>query len=237
MDIVYTVKASATNDELKYSLRTIENLPHDRVYIIGGCPEFVNQDTVTFIPTDTLPSKYDTTLNNLKVACSLKSLSEDFIWMNDDFYILQKVEDPMRELNLQKGSIRLWIKEYKKHNLALTKYMLGVEHTLEYLKSLGIPDPACYEMHTPFVYNKSRVKSLLEREGLKSVPMIQIRSVYGNIYNLNGELTEDVKVLRKDNLDLSKFDNKKFMSSSDFTWPKLEPYIKLKFNKKGVHEL
>lgn len=35
-DIVYFVKESRENEELRYSLRTIKNFPHDKVYFNDG---------------------------------------------------------------------------------------------------------------------------------------------------------------------------------------------------------
>ena len=43
MDIVYLVKNSRTNDELTYSLRTLVNVPHDKVFLVGGCPDNIKK--------------------------------------------------------------------------------------------------------------------------------------------------------------------------------------------------
>ena len=41
MDIVYVVGENERNESLKYSLRSLKNIPHDDVYIIGHKPAWV----------------------------------------------------------------------------------------------------------------------------------------------------------------------------------------------------
>ena len=43
-DIVYFVKESESNEELRYSLRSLVNFPHRYVWFYGGCPEGLNPD-------------------------------------------------------------------------------------------------------------------------------------------------------------------------------------------------
>lgn len=43
-DIVYFVKESAKNEELRYSLRSLKNFPHGRVWFYGYCPSFLKPD-------------------------------------------------------------------------------------------------------------------------------------------------------------------------------------------------
>ena len=42
-DIVYFVKPSEDNDELKYSLRSLKNLNHGQVYLVGYRPSWVDK--------------------------------------------------------------------------------------------------------------------------------------------------------------------------------------------------
>ncbi|MFF3129757.1 hypothetical protein ACFVRD_48125 [Streptomyces sp. NPDC057908] len=43
-DIVYVVRPWNQNEQLRYSLRTLANLPHRRVWIAGYCPTWVGPD-------------------------------------------------------------------------------------------------------------------------------------------------------------------------------------------------
>ncbi len=45
LDIVYFVKESAQNEELRYSLRSVEkNFPHRNVWFVGGKPKGLTPD-------------------------------------------------------------------------------------------------------------------------------------------------------------------------------------------------
>ena len=237
MDIVYTVKYDKINEELFYSLRSLCNIPHDKVYIIGGCPYNLNLKHIKWIPAEALKTKYKTTTHNLEIAANLKELSEDFIWMNDDFYILQKIEDPITELNLCKGVLQKSLDEFLKRNGICTTYMTGAKQTLDYLKTLGLKNPLSYELHIPFIYNKSRIQTMLALKDIRKVPILYKRSVYGNLYYRNSTKTTDVKILRASKVDYAEWDKRKFLSSSDITWERVKPYLEKKFKDKSIYEL
>ena len=237
MDIVYTLKPSLTNEELIYSLRSLCNIPHERVYFIGGCPVNLNKKYITHIPTEVQSTKYKTTTYNLSVAADLPELSEDFIWMNDDFFILHEIKNPKEELNLYKGTIRHVLEDFERRHGMLVNYMKGAQQTIEYLSTLGISNPLEYELHTPFIYNKQKTKQMLELPGIHEVPVLYKRSVYGNLYMNGGMQINDVKILRATKIDYGQFDARKFLSTSDITWNDVAPYLKSKFPDKSCYEL
>lgn len=238
MDIVYTLKQSSKNEELTYSLRSLVNLPHDKIYFVGGHPSGINMHKIKYIPTPVLDSKYDTTTNNLCVISKLEELSDNFIWMNDDFYILQEIQNPVKELSLHKGFLTSNISEFKSRNGGkLTNYMRGVEHTCEYLKPLGVKLPLDYELHTPFIYNKYNVRSMFNLPGIFTVTSLQPRSVYGNLYTKHSIEHSDCKILRNTIVNYDKLSSWKFLSSSDQTWPKVKDFLSSKFKEKSEYEL
>lgn len=101
MDIAYILKEKPDNyDELRYSLRSLKNIQHDKLFICGYLPKFINNRKVTYIPTLQTLSKYENARNNKIELCKCSLLSDDFILFNDDFYMLEKINDPLEELNL-----------------------------------------------------------------------------------------------------------------------------------------
>lgn len=48
-DIVYFVKESDENEELRYSLRSLKNFPHKRVWFYGGCPKGLKPDVHVYV--------------------------------------------------------------------------------------------------------------------------------------------------------------------------------------------
>lgn len=238
MDIVYTVKNTPTNEELIFSLRSLRNLPHDRVYFIGGCPANINRAKVKVVFTEVQATKYRSTTHNLAVAAGLDKLSEDFIWMNDDFFILQKIADPLNEFNLNKGTIQQVLHNFlEKNEHHLTKYMYGAQQTMEYLHRIGIKDPLSYELHTPFIYNKSKVRQMFALSGIDKVPILHKRSVYGNMFIQGSTYARDVKVLRASPVDFQEWSSRKFLSSSDITWSKVKPFLQARFKEACEYEL
>lgn len=238
MDIVYTVKYADRNEELTYSLRSLANVPHGRVYFVGGCPEGINTKKIEHVPVPALNSKYDTTTNNLYEICKLEELSDNFIWMNDDFFILQKVADPIKEFRLHKGYINSNILDYRERNGGkLSKYMTGVENTYRYLVDRGVRVPLDYELHIPCVYNKYNVRSMFNLPGIFTVPMLQPRSVYGNLYSKSLTEVRDCKILRKTVVDYNELSTRKFLSCSDETWIKIKEFLSVRFKDKCEYEI
>src|SRR5690606_30767194 len=92
MDVVYPLPPKrAAYEELRYSLRSLANLPHDRVFIAGGLPNWV--DNVEHIETvQEWPSKYVNLCVNIASACCDDRVSDPFILFNDDFFVMEPVE-------------------------------------------------------------------------------------------------------------------------------------------------
>ena len=75
MDYVYICR-SGDNDELKYSLRSIEeNMPEGRVWVVGHRPIWYIGD---FIPVDDIGGKFDNIRNCIKTVSEHSEISDDF---------------------------------------------------------------------------------------------------------------------------------------------------------------
>ena len=61
MDIVYVIKDCSFCEELTYSLRSLVNVPHDNVIIIGGLPKNIDENKIVHIPFIQKGSKYQNT--------------------------------------------------------------------------------------------------------------------------------------------------------------------------------
>lgn len=235
MDIVYLLKNTPHNEELVYSLRSLVNLPHDKVFLIGGCPTEINKATVIHIPTIQTNNKYKNTTLGLETACRDERLSEDFILMNDDFFVLKPIISPREELNLCRGPITEVLKEYTdRYGPDANSYILGMRQTNIFLQDLGIEQPLSYELHIPIVMAKNKVLRLFQLPYLHSLKVIHKRTIYGNLFKKNSKKVEDVKVRRKVYWPIY---NQDFLSTEDDTWQYVKPYIHSLFPEKGEHEL
>ena len=234
MDIVYSLKNASSNPELTYSLRSLINVKHDRVFLVGGCPSNINKKEVIHIPTVQSKIKWQNSTNNFKLACMDSRLSNDFILMNDDFFILKPI-DPLTDLNLHRGTIKKVYTYYVELMKREGQWTRGMRETSTILKMHGIENPLSYELHIPMLVNKMKYLKLFEIVGKDITPYIQPRSLYGNLYYKNSSYIDDVKLLTGkpfDELNLGKF-----LSCSDATFKRINSFLDKTFKTKCKYEL
>ena len=235
MDIVYSVKPSDVNEELRYSLRSLAFIPHDKLFIVGYLPSFINPDTVFYVPTNPTGNKFQNTTFNLQKIALDERLSEDFIWMDDDFYIMKEIKNPKEELALHKGFVYTVIgKSLEKHG-APTAYMNGAAETMDWLRVYGIKYPLSYELHTPFVYNKRNLLGILCLPGTGQIKILHKRTIYGNLFIKNAKQIKDVKFMNGDKFEPSSV-TEKFLSSADKSFPLMKDFLEKSFPYKSKYE-
>lgn len=203
MDVLYAVRTGDDNEELRYSLRSLMNLPHDHVFIAGHRPKWVIN--TIHIPTSQEHKPDLTNVNNaLIAACMSNALSDDFVFMNDDFFICQPVQgiEPMHQ-----GGLNARIEGYKK-----TAYLQAYSliKTREKLLHLGYNAPLSYELHMPMVFNKKKLLDMYELCVDLELFALRPRTLYGNLYTTNGAYKDDVK-----NTDETE---QTFLSSDEFSF-------------------
>lgn len=206
LDIVYFVKDGTKNEELRYSLRSVDlNMPHKRVWIFGGCPLNILPDVRVRVE-QTGATKWDKVHTMFRMACENKELTDDFIMFNDDFFVMQ----PTNHLGI---SYRCDLEKHiqileRNFNNKPSNYTRLLRRSLAELQRLGLPTLS-YENHTPFLFNKQQLLRMLnERPDWRST-----RTMYGNFYNIGGEKSKDVKIFSsKTELD---YKNLRFLSTDD----------------------
>jgi hypothetical protein len=89
MDFVYICK-DGNNEELRYSIRSVvESFPNSKIWVVGGKP---NWYTGNYIEVTQNLSKYRNAIENLKALCNSEEISDRFVLMNDDFYIVKNID-------------------------------------------------------------------------------------------------------------------------------------------------
>lgn len=234
MDIVYLVKNCVINEELTYSLRSLSNLPHNRIFIVGGISTNLNQSKVIYRPFLQGADKFANTTNGLKYICQDKDLSDDFILMNDDFFILKPITDPINELNLCRGTIQEVIQEIGHRYETGSPYLTGMKQTHIYLRDLGYSKPLSYELHVPMVINKKCFLALFSLPYIETIRKGHIRSIYGNTYLNDSQKIKDVKVHRDFYTPIG---SDKFLSTEDNSWPSVKKYLERIFPEKSPYEI
>ena len=219
MDIVYLCR-SGPNEELRYSIRSVEkNMPHRSVWVIGQAPEWYRGN---FIEAQNFNAKYLNARANLDELVKSKHISEDFVLMNDDFYIMRPVE---KVGYFYDGSL---LERAEKNELLTTTgaYTKLLYNTYDKLKKMGIEEPLNYEVHIPMIMNKEKLKEVLKHK------TCLWRSLYGNIYKVGGTNREDVKVYAVNSSNPKSYEwrgkNFAYLSTQDSSFPNIHRNLLLK---------
>jgi hypothetical protein len=207
MDFVYICK-DGINEELRYSIRSVvESFPDSNIWVVGGKPPWYIGN---YINVKQVLTKYRNAIQNLNTICNSNEISEEFVLMNDDFYIIKNISS----IKTYHGGLLLdKINLYQKLN-SNSNYTRKLSATYKKIKSLGIESPLDYELHVPMVMEKKKLKQILENND-----QFLWRSIYGNVFNIGGEQMEDVKVYSRGPLVLKSYNIKKdehiYLSSAD----------------------
>jgi hypothetical protein len=200
LDIVYFVKDGTKNEELRYSIRSVcQNMPFNRIWIFGGCPQNIVPDVRVRV-AQTGKTKWDRVRNMYKMVCENKEITDNFIMFNDDFFVM-KPTDHLEPL------YRCTLSEHIKilEPIRPTPYSRLLRDCRETLTG----EPLSYELHVPFIFNKNKLLSMLE-----AFPMQHCaRTMYGNMYNIGGKRSNDVKIFSVNpGFD---YKNSRFLSTDD----------------------
>jgi hypothetical protein len=228
MDLVYICR-NDDNEELRYSIRSaVKNLPHDKIWVVGGKPDWY---TGNYIKVSQTRSKYVNARNNLKTICASEDISDSFILMNDDFYIINKVHSVPY---MYSGTLDAKIK-IREDLFTGNSYITLLRQTLSVLSRRSKNPILDYELHVPMVMEKKKLSKVLKFSGLW-------RSVYGNMFEVGGNQIKDVKVYNKtDKFYTTSYDINNleydYLSSNDNSFEIIKDMLlKKMFPDKSIYE-
>lgn len=193
VDVVYYVAAEPRNEELRYSLRSLEtNLPdHGRVIVAGYCPEWLTG--VEHVPVKAIgQSKWRRALDNFRAALEPRGYGpagppEQFLLMNDDFYLMWPVGPdgfPVWHAGTTDEQIKRYGSGVCRAGMRATAQVMRAHRLGARLYS--------YELHVPMMMDRARAAAALQM--YEGVDPFYIRTVYGNLARLGGARHCDVKV-------------------------------------------
>lgn len=208
-DAVYPLGPDRT-DELRYSLRTLHNLPGvGRVFIMSATPPPEWTKNVEWIETPDLP-KWESMHHKFVQMCQTKELSKEIYLMEDDYYILR----PIRFLpNYSYGTIAA--AEKRRGILPNDNWLKSLLATRDVLVKAGVKNPINYETHVPIVINRAKAPLWLD-DGKP----LRWHSAYGNMVKSREtrDMAFDVKAMDNDALVSLLRLNTTFLSSIETTF-------------------
>jgi len=231
-DLVYILGKGSRwrNNEIRYSLRSVEkNMPKSRVFIIGECPEFITG--VVHIPVkDESDNKLINARRKYLIAASDKRISQNFILMNDDFFILKKID---KVENYIRGTLAEMI---KRHPIKGGYYYKSLNETKRILEKVGVEDPWDFEVHAPMVFDKDKLLAILEM--IDEGKAYSFRSLYGNLCRLNGTKVIDFKATSMAEFVYQMKRDDKILSINDnlVVQKEFRDWLRRKFKKPSKYE-
>lgn len=228
-DIVYILKNGYDSEEIRYSLRSVcANFPYRKVWFYGGQPKDIEPDCMISVK-QTGETKWSKVCSSLKAICMNDDITPSFWLFNDDFFVMQKIEDlpPMVGGSISARVQRIMEARDGKES----SYSVQLKNTARILKTRGY-DRLDYALHVPMLID--RKKGLQTLEQFHGYPMF--RSLYGNHHKIGGIITDDVKITA---LDIRPTGRELLLSTNDESFRKgmVGEYIRTTFPDKCKYEL
>lgn len=247
LDIVYPYKTDGIGEELRYSLRSLKNIPHKNVWVVGDKEDWFS-DEIRYVRFDIESSIGKTKYSNVNTALIALSiwdekeysgrdnLTQDYILFNDDFFVMQKLGNQIPRM--YHGTLYDKLNELQSNPWTKTNkiYIDELRSALETLKSLNKPI-LNYELHLPMVFNQEKYAEIFSQFKGSAAR----RSLYGNIYNTSYdkpfgeiEIGKDCKIYGKDEI----FDDDSIFVSTTYHsfYGKAGDKIKEVFTERSIYE-
>ena len=208
MDYVWICR-DGNNEELRYSIRSvIKNMPSGNIWVVGGKPDWYSGKHISVKQN---LQKTKNAENNLLTICNSKEISESFVLMNDDFFVVKPVQSVEYYFG---GTLEEKILQYQDFQ-PTSFYTRSLEQTYKRLLRLGISNPLDYELHVPMPMTKEKLAASMKGNSLW-------RSTYGNLFGVAGKQMKDVKVYASDKFFFKSYDYSSleypYISSDDISF-------------------
>lgn len=226
-DVVYVVRVGDKDEELRYSLRSLANLPHGSVWIAGGRPRFLDLDAVGHIEVHERPGGHRHAKAALRAACLHPDVSEEFYYFNDDFFVMAPISE---WVVMHRGPLA----DHIASKSMLSAYTRASVKTADILRQRGIDAPLMYDLHAPLLVTKAGMLECLDIAKHANDPLLQERTLFGNLFGVGGEKRRNYKVGR----DARGWQSWPFTSTNDNTFraAPIGEFIRSKFPDRSVYE-
>lgn len=231
MDVVYILKNTKHNEELRYSLRSLKNIKGvGKVVFAGGHPVDFRCDYHIPVLQDST-NKYNNTKKIVETICHDDRLSDEILLMNDDFFVMKeiKLKDYKNIFNCTLAEQIVAIERNNKNTIS--RYTNKLRNAYILLGVLGIADPLNFETHTPFKINRKYGKAVTDLHF-----NIPFRTLYESIMRDPKQKHEDNKIATLDGIPKG---DEIILSTTDesFRNGAIGKYIREMFKRKSKYEI
>lgn len=180
--VAYIVRRGDDNEELRYSLRSLINMPHTNVLLVGHHPTWAR--SVDHLPVEQVLDDKQANAVRLFTMLSVHG-PDEFVLFNDDFFCMSPVAGPPPVEH------RGMLIEHARR-LRGGRYGAMLHRTAAVLAAVGYRDALAYTMHKPMTMSRRLLADTMEFQRID--PALSWRSMYGNLCHLGGAPADDVKL-------------------------------------------
>ena len=226
LDVVYVLKPDIVPDELRYSLRSVEqNFPCRKVWFVGSEAKGFKPDGM-LKHTQVGNSKWNLIKSSMWEVIGCEDITDDFFWFNDDFFVMRPI-DTSKFINFVDGTLERRIQELHRES-GMNPYTRTLFKAQQELRSMRCPEMN-YDVHLPMLFNKR-----LAEHSINQCSSPQMRSIYGNINRIEYIVHPDVKVY-----DFESVPDYDYLSTNEKTFAegKVGEHIRAVFDKPSRFEV
>lgn len=186
---------SQWNDtELKFALRSLEMHYSDlgNVYLVGEKPSWIKPKSIIHLIAIDYPGleyKEANIMRKVYVACGQSSLSQKFIFLNDDHFLMDAIPP---------------LPFYYEYTLSYTldkrtahdSYYNSIANTLFELEQRRKPTRN-FDIHAPIIYDKDLFREVMSRYDWSIHYGYLIKSLYCNTLGIKGTQYPDMKIIAR----------------------------------------
>ena len=162
IDVVYSLGTGSNwdNNEIRYSLRSLERYAKGlgKIFIVGEFPLFLCKDIQHIKAHDMFNPNQNADGNiitKVLAACAQQSLSENFMFINDDHILLKKLTLSSLPA-FHKGDMNT----FPPHTWTLNYWRSRLKRTMEILNQKSMT-AYHFDCHTPILFNKKLFRIFL----------------------------------------------------------------------------
>lgn len=191
LDLVYVLGSGSIhkNIELRYSLKSVERFMtgYRNIYVVGEHPGF--EGNFIHIPyPDEGRNKQDNIKRKLVAACQHPDISESFVMMNDDYFLLKEVDASQMPFYYH-GNVAMAFRRKRKQG----HYKRALQNTINELSFRDLP-LRYFDVHAPMIINKYRFLEIINSFNWNERDGYVIKSVYANSLKIEGTPYDDCNV-------------------------------------------